>query len=178
MRARGLLPVAVLAAACALALALAPAPAAGKEGVTARLVSQLPHDAGPGERVTVAWILAGPDEDGRRLPFNAIGVFVRLVSARGGPATIGFATPDAHPDGRYEARVTVPSGGIGGVQIGLQGENGAGPSEALFPLENDPFAAPPPRATPGRRLPGWPVPVGAAALGLAAVAWRVRRRPA
>jgi hypothetical protein len=178
MRARRLLPVigVVLAAACSLALAAGPA--AGKEGVTARLMCPVPRDAGPGETVTVAWVLAGPDEDGRRLPFNAIGVFVRLVSAGGGPATIGFATPDAHPDGRYDARVAVPSGGIAGVQIGLRGENDAGPSDVLFPLENDPFAAPAPQATPGRRVGGWPVPVGAAALALAAVVWLLRRRPA
>jgi hypothetical protein len=183
MRIRGLLPVGVvLVAACALALAAGPA--AGKEGVTARLVGQLPRDAAPGETVTVAWVLAAPDEAGRRLPFNAIGVFVRLVSAGDGRATIGFATPDAHPDGRYDAPVAVPEGGIGGVQIGLRGENDAGPSDVLFPLENDPFAAPARQAAPGRqaepdrRLPGWPLPVGAAALALAAVAWRLRRRPA
>jgi hypothetical protein len=167
MRARGLLPVGVaLAAACALALAAVPA--AGKEGVTARLVGRLPRDAGPGETVTVAWALAGPDEGGRRRPFNAIGVFVRLVSAGGGRATIGFATPDAHPDGRYDARVAVPSGGIGGVQIGLRGENDAGASDVLFPLENDPFAAPAGQARSGGRRPGWPVPVGAAVLVLGA----------
>jgi hypothetical protein len=173
MRTRRLLLVGVvLAAVCAVALAAAPAVA--KEEVTARLVGQLPEDAGPGETVTVTWVLAGPDEDGRRLPFNAIGVFVRLASAGGGPPTIGFATPDAHPDGRYDARVAVPAGGIGGVEIGLRGENDAGVSDVVFPLENDPFAAPVRQTAPGRRLPAWPVPVGV--LALAAVVWRVRRR--
>jgi hypothetical protein len=177
MRVRGLLPVTVVLAACVLALAATPA--AGKEGITARLVSRLPRDASPGDRITVAWVLAVPDEDGRRLPFNAIGVFVRLVSAGDGPPTIGFATPDAHPDGRYDARVAVPEDGIGGVQIGLRGENDAGPSDVVFPLENDPLAAPAPEAaTLGRRLAAWPVPVGAAAVALAALVWRIRRRPA
>jgi hypothetical protein len=177
MRARSLLPVGVvLAAACALVLAAVPAVC--KEGVTARLVSQLPKDARPGETVTVAWVLAGPDESGRRLPFNAIGVFVRLASAGSGRPTIGFATPDAHPDGRYDARVAVPSGGIGGVQIGLRGENDAGASDVVFPLDNDPFAAPAGPTPPPSRggLPAWPVLAGAATLAMAAVAWARRRR--
>jgi hypothetical protein len=173
MRARGLLPVAAVVAAC-LVLA-AGIPAAGKEGITARLLAPVRVDARPGETITVAWALAGPDEGGRRRPFNAIGVFVRLLSAGGGKATIGFATPDAHPDGRYDATVAVPEGGIGGLQIGLRGENDAGPSDALFPLENDPFLAPARPAAPAGGRPAWPLPVGV--LALAAVVWWVRRRP-
>jgi len=68
-------------------------------------------------------------------------VFVRLLSAWGGRPTVGFATPDAHPQGRYDARVAVPEGGIGGVQIGLGGASDVGGGDTLFPLENDPFAA-------------------------------------
>jgi hypothetical protein len=178
MRAGALVAVpAVVALAGALLLAAGPA-ALGKENVQARLLTPLRVDAAPGERLTVVWALAGTDEHGRRQPFNAIGVFVRLLSASGGRPTIGFATPDAHPQGRYDARVAVPAGGIGGVQIGLRG----GGDDALFPLENDPFAAPArgaataQAAAPGRPVPVWPALAGALALlgVLAAVMWRGR----
>jgi hypothetical protein len=118
MRARRLMVVlAVLAVAGSLLLATGPA-ALGKDNVTARLLRPLRLDAAPGDTITVVWGLAGTDESGRRQPFNAIGVFVRLFSASGGRPTIGFATPDAHPQGRYDAQVAVSEGGIGGVQIG------------------------------------------------------------
>jgi hypothetical protein len=181
MRIRGLIAVlGVLAAACSLLLAAAPV-ALGKENVKARLLTPLPLDAAAGEKITVVWALGGTDEHGRRQPFNAIGVFVRLLSASGGRPTIGFATPDAHPQGRYDAQVAVPKGGIGGVQIGLRGS-----SDVLFPLENDPFAgavrgvAVGQEATSGKPFPMWLVLAGALALlgVLGAVGLRARWRTA
>jgi hypothetical protein len=171
--------LAVLAAACSL-LAMAESPAHAKESVTARLLTPLPLDAAPGERLTVAWALGGADEHGTRRPFNAIGVFVRLLSATGGGSTVGFATPDAHPQGRYDAQVAVPEGGIGGVQVGLRGSSDVGAGDAFFPLENDPFAAPAREATPGRPVPTWLAPAGGLVLLglLGAVVRRARRRTA
>jgi hypothetical protein len=169
MLARRLIVVlAVLVAACSLLLA-APRAALGKENVTARLLTPLRLDAAPGDKLTVVWALGEVDEQGRREPFNAIGVFVRLLSASGGQPTTGFATPDAHPQGRYDARVAVPEGGVGGVQIGLRGS-----SDMLFPLENDPFAAPTGEDSP---VPAWLILAGALALlaALGAVVWRARR---
>jgi hypothetical protein len=186
MRARRLMVVlAVLAMACSLLVGAGPA-ALGKEGVKARLLTPLRVDAAPGEQLTVVWALAGTDEQGRRQPFNAIGVFVRLLSASGGRPTIGFATPDAHPQGRYDAQVAVPNGGIGGVQIGLRGSSDGQASDELFPLENDPFAAPArgvaagQEATSGRPLPAWLALAGVLALlgVLGAVVWRARWRTA
>ena len=192
MRARRLMVVlAILAVAGSLLLATGPA-ALGKEGVTARLLTPLRLDAAtPGEKITVVWGLGWTDEHGRRQPFNAIGVFVRLLSASGGESTIGFATPDAHPQGRYDAHMAVPKGGIGGVQIGLRGSSNAGASDTLFPLVNDPFAAPA-RAAPARRVavgqaapsgkpfPTWLALAGALALlgVLGAVVWRARWKTA
>ncbi|HEX8133419.1 MAG TPA: hypothetical protein VF880_08310 [Actinomycetes bacterium] len=182
MRARALIAVpAVLAMAGALLLAAGPA-ALGKDNVHARLLAPLRVDAAPGERLTVTWALAGTDEHGRRQPFNAIGVFVRLLSASGARPTIGFATPDAHPQGRYDAQVAVPEGGIGGVQIGLRGDLDGGAGDTLFPLENDPFAAPARgaaagrAATSGRPFPVWLALAGALGLlgALAAMLWRGR----
>jgi hypothetical protein len=186
MRTRRLMVVlAVLAMAGLLVLAAGPA-ALGKEGVKARLLTDLRVDAAPGEQLTVVWALAGTDEHGRRQPFNAIGVFVRLLSASGGRPTIGFATPDAHPQGRYDAQVAVPEGGIGGVQIGLRGSSDGAASDELFPLESDPLAAPASgvaagqEAPLGKPLPGWLALAGALALlgVLGAVVWRARWRTA
>jgi hypothetical protein len=186
MPARRLMVVlAVLTVASSLLLVAGPA-ALGKENVTARLLTPLRLDAAPGEKLTVVWGLGGTDEEGRRQPFNAIGVFVRLRSATGGRPTIGFATPAAHPQGRYDAQVAVPKGGIGGVQIGLRGTSDGKPSDVLFPLENDPFAAPAggavaaQEAPSGRPVPTWLALAGALALVgvLGAVLWRTRWRTA
>jgi hypothetical protein len=147
-------------------------PALGKENVTARLLTPLRLDAAAGEKITVVWVLGGADEHGQRQPFNAIGVFVRLLSASGGRPTVGFATPDAHPQGRYDAQVAVPKGGIGGIQVGLGGTSDVGVGETLFPLENDPFAAP---ARGGdKQVPMWLLLAGALALlsVLGAVVWQ------
>jgi hypothetical protein len=47
---------------------------------------------------------------------------------------IGFGSATAHEDGRYDARIAVPTGGIGGVRSGLRGS-----TDILFPVVNDPF---------------------------------------
>jgi hypothetical protein len=183
MRTPRLIAVAAVLAVVCSALAVQPV-ALGKDNVTARLLTPLRLDAVPGDKRTVVWALAGTDEHGQRQPFNAIGVFVRLRSASGGRPTIGFATPDAHPQGRYDAQVAVPKGGIGGVQIGLGGSGDGAASDTLFPLENDPFATPArevaagQEATSGKPLPTWLALAGALALLglLGAVVWRARWR--
>ena len=109
--------------------------AAPKEGAQAVLTTTVPLGAKAGSAVEVAWRVTVPDETGRRRPFNAIGMFVRLLSRTGAPPTIGFATPTAHEDGRYDARVAVPTGGVGGVRAGLRGS-----TDVVFPVVNDPFA--------------------------------------
>jgi len=81
----------------------------------------------------VSWTVYVPEGNGHR-PFNAIGMFVRLLSRTGAPATIGFASATAHPDGRYAGDVSVPEGGIGGIRMGLRGT-----TDISFPLENDSF---------------------------------------
>jgi hypothetical protein len=138
--------VALGAAAVALVAAL---PAAGKEGVQATLLTRIPLDAPAGKRLEVAWTLTYRDH-GRRRPFGANGVFVRLRSGSGASAETGFA----NGNGNYRSTVIVPEGGIGDVQIGLQGWTndaaGTRESDALFPITNDPL--------PGtvRSRGGWP----------------------
>ncbi len=128
-------PWALLAAGLA-ALLVAAGSADAKEGASAELTSPLALDAKPGSTVRIAWKVEVGTDAGRR-PWNAIGMFVRLLSRTGAPATIGFAAPTAHPDGLYTARVRVPRGGIGGVRAGLRGSTD-------LPLEilNDPFRSP------------------------------------
>jgi hypothetical protein len=102
------------------------------------------------------------------------------VPASASTRSIGFATPDAHPKGRYDAQVAVPEGGIGGVQVGLCGSSEVGAGDTRFPLEDDPFAAPAREATPGRPVPTWLAPAGGLVLLglLGAVVRRARRRTA
>jgi hypothetical protein len=162
-------------AAAALVAAL---PAAGKEGVRATLLTRIPLDAPPGTRLHVAWKLSYLDH-GRRRPFGAGGVFVRLTSASGGRAATGYASGD----GDYTATVVVPKGGIGDVQIGLQGwtsgPSGTRESDLLFPITNDPL---PGAARVSRPDTGWPswilVPTVLGGLGLLGVAVvAAQRRP-
>jgi hypothetical protein len=126
----------VVAAAIALVAAV---PAAGKEGARATLASHVPVGAAAGTRFRVAWTVTMLD-GGRRRPFAAGGMFVRLVSPVRGASTKVYAQG---LDGRYHATVRVPRGGIRGIQLGLRSwvsdPSGTRESEWLFPVTNDPF---------------------------------------
>jgi hypothetical protein len=148
-------------------------PAAGKEGVKATLLTRIPLDAPAGKRLEVAWTLTYRDH-GRRRPFGARGVFVRLRSAAGESAETGFASGN----GDYRATVVVPKGGIGDVQIGVQGWTndaaGTRESDALFPITNDPL---PGAARSRGGWPSWIVVLVAAPLAVLAVLVVRQRRP-
>jgi hypothetical protein len=122
---------ALLVALCVLAAA---PPAVAKEDVHAHLVSKLPRDARAGQTIRVVWRLYSI-EDGRRRPFGASELFVKL---RGAPKVYGEGR-----NGRYTARVKVPRRGIKGIRFGLDGIRIIGDrTEAApmyFPLDNDPF---------------------------------------
>jgi hypothetical protein len=139
-RAVGLLAVSAAALAAAL-------PATGKEGVKATLTRTIPLDAPAGTSIKVAWTLAGVDENGRRYPFGASGVFVRLVSSSGAPATTGYAPSGGPKTGMYTATVRVPEGGVADVRIGLRGftsgATGYRQSDMIFPITNDPLPGSP-----------------------------------
>lgn len=140
--------------------------ASAKEGVRATLTSNIPLDARPGDLLPVSWTLTFV-QPGKRHWFGASGVFVRLGSRSGAAATVGVSSAD---NGRYSATVVVPQGGIGDIQVGLRGT----PSDALFPITNDPLPGGATIATrPGIDVPGgdnwaWivaPLAIGGAALG-------------
>jgi hypothetical protein len=155
-----------------------------KSDVTARLETALPRAAEPGESVRLAWSLGFPDDEGRRQPFEAGGVFIRLVSASGGESRVAFASPAAHPDGRYTAEIKVPEGGVGRVEVGLAGTrctpDGCERSDLMFPVEGSTagaVASVVPRSEGSSRawLP-WASTLAAAAAVLAG--WLLaRRRP-
>lgn len=114
--------------------------ALAKEGVKATLAPQFPLNAKPGARIQVRWTLWYLTESGKRQPFGGSGVFVRLRSASGAPSTTTTATFQA--GGNYATTVTVPDGGIGGIQIGIHGEtvgSTSGPADLFFPITNNPF---------------------------------------
>jgi hypothetical protein len=122
---------------------LAVVPVAAKDGVHATLTTKVPLAAKPGTRLQIGWRL-GYVEDRERRPFGASGVFVRLRSASGAPAETAYAAEDS---GNFSASVAVPHGGIADVEIGLRGYTsgsaGAGRSDLLFPITNDPMPGEP-----------------------------------
>lgn len=126
----------LLAVLPALAMVLG-GPAAAKAESQAWLKTDIPLGAAPGTSIRIEWQVL--DREGG--PFNAIGMFVRLISASGAKATEGSASADAHPTGDYEANVPIPEGGIGGIEFGLAG-TASGPSipahrsDMIFPLMN------------------------------------------
>ena len=122
----------VLIAVCVLAAA---PPASAKQDVRAHLERRLPTDARAGQTIRVVWSLYYV-EDGRRRPFGASELFVKL---RGASKVYGEGR-----NGRYTARVKVPRRGITGIRFGLDGiriVNGVeSPAPVYFPLDNNPFA--------------------------------------
>ncbi len=107
---------ACIAVAAATVCVLATA-ASAKDGFRAALTSAIPADAKPGTTLEVAWTVKNAAGDG----FSTSAMFVRLRGPAGGKTTEGFASVASHPDGAYTARVTVPKGGISGVEIGVAG---------------------------------------------------------
>jgi hypothetical protein len=172
------LALALLAvASTALVVAL---PAAGKEGVTATLETPLPLDAPAGKRIRIAWTLGYDDEQGKRRPFGAGYLFVRLKSASGGEAVTEYAGGDR---GEYWATIAVPKGGIGDIEFGLVGwatdKNGTRRADKIFPITNDPLPGSTPSAVPAAGESGgtleW-IWLGAGALLLAALGAALVRR--
>jgi hypothetical protein len=135
---RALLAAVVVATAVGLNAGLATA----KEDVEATLLTPVGLDAAPGKEITVAWTLESVDARGKREPFGASGIYLRLLSAGDGKPTVAPATGG---NGRYEATAIVPEGGVGRIRIGLQGwvsdANGTHRRDAFFRITNNPLAA-------------------------------------
>jgi hypothetical protein len=107
--------------------------ASAKQGMSAELLTQLSPAAEPGSTLELEWKLTVLD-GAKRVPFNAMGVFVRLLDAAGGTPATALARGSSHPDGLYSASIVVPSGGISGIQIGLHGT-----TDVFATVRGDPF---------------------------------------
>ena len=83
------------------------------------MLTPISRDAEPGSRVVVAWTLTYV-EAGKRRPFGAGYVFVRLVGPRGSRTPLAYGVHLLRPGG-YRARVKVPRGGVSRVEIGMMG---------------------------------------------------------
>lgn len=117
-----------------VALAVA-ASAAAKEGAQAHLLARLPTHLVPGQVITIRWTVDVPGAKSTRVPFSAIGMFVRLLGT-GGASTKATAPQLEGPP--YSVRIRVPRGGIRQIRFGLDGTScgpsGCSPSPAYFPL--------------------------------------------
>jgi hypothetical protein len=128
---RALAPLALLVGLAVVAVT----PSAAKEGVQARIVTPIPRDAAPGTKVTVVWTLASVD-DGRRAPFGASAVFIRLFGSGSARTPRAFGAELA--PGRFRASPRIPLGGVRRVVVGLMGERcdagGCRPAPLLFEI--------------------------------------------
>ncbi len=107
------------------AMAMAAPAALAKEGAQAHLLAALPAHPVPGSLITVRWTVTVPGPNGSRDGFSAIGMFVRLIGARGASTTALSQQAEGPP---YSARIRVPRGGIRAIRFGL-----AGSTEIFFP---------------------------------------------
>jgi len=100
--------------------------AVAKEGAQAHLLAPLPAHPAPGTAITVHWTVDVPGDDGKRVPFGAIGMFVRLIGASGASTIATAPQTDGPP---YSVRIRVPRGGIRVIRFGLHGS-----TDIFFPL--------------------------------------------
>ena len=124
-------------------------PPVARNWVQATLIEPIPTNAPAGRTVIVRWKLWSRDQNGKIVPFGATDLFARIVNpthtqATRAPARChnGRKAMYCH-DGRFYARIRVPSGGIGSIQVGIMGwSNGPSgtskPAPGLFPITNNP----------------------------------------
>lgn len=114
----------------------------GKEGVQATVHTEIPASSEPGTRIEVQWTLASQED---KRPFSACGVFIRILGPSGDESE-AFAPRCSASEGRYGVAVTIPSGGVAAIEIGVAGTmtyNGVSQrSDWLMPLANDPITSP------------------------------------
>ncbi len=119
-RSRALAPIWTVLAVVA-ALLVVTAPVAAKGNPQAELTTTIPRDATPGSTLAVEWdafMLAS----GHRDPIMGSPIFIRLSPGGAGKPTEARGSEQPSGSGHYVAKVVVPEGGIGRVEIGLLGE--------------------------------------------------------
>lgn len=130
---------------------------AAKGDAIVTLNSTLPGDAEPGSEITVGWTVEMPIEGGMA-PYSSEHMIIRLIPSTGNPVE---AAGQQGPPGHYVATLTVPSGGISDVEVGLLGESCSGGtcqrSDLLFTIDESvvPAISPgTPASVPGANAPG------------------------
>ncbi len=116
--------LALVALGAVAVLLVSAGPTAAKDGVVARLVTAIPRNSDSGTNLTIVFTLSYV-EAGRRHPFGAGSVFIRLFGADGARSPRVFARQSK--TGRYGATVAVPRGGVRKVVVGLMGIRCDGP---------------------------------------------------
>src|SRR5579862_3288226 len=123
-----------LVAGVMLLAVLAVPSASAKESAQAHLLAPLSAHAGVGTIVTVRWTVTLAGQHGRRIPFDAQGMFATLIGVNGASTT----ATDRHGGPPYTVRIRVPAGGIHRVEFGLSGvssgPSGTHPAPIYFPL--------------------------------------------
>ena len=123
-------------------------PPVARNWVQATLIAPIPRSAPRGSTVTVRWKLWSLDQHGKVAPFDAAELFARIVN----PARTQATTAPARCEngrraiychsGHFFARIRVPRGGIGRIQVGIIGYSDASgslkPAPNLFPITNYP----------------------------------------
>jgi hypothetical protein len=95
--------------------------AAAKGDAMAALDAPIPSGVDPGTELAVGWRAWTPG--GTDWPFAGLPVFIRLISADGTSSTEVLGRENPRGSGHYLARVVVPPGGVGLVEVGLFGES-------------------------------------------------------
>lgn len=118
---------------------LVSSPPVARNWVQATLTRPVPTNAPAGTIVRIQWKLWSRDQHGKIVSFDAGGIFARIVNPNHTAATRAAASGQ---HGRYQARVRVPTGGIGAIQVGIMGwsngPHGRKPAPDLFPITNYP----------------------------------------
>jgi hypothetical protein len=95
-------------------IVVASAGAGTRPGVAATLTSKVPFGSPVGSRFAVTWTL----KRSGGAPYDAKGIFVRVVCPEGDVVTTAAAHEVGTASGSYRAVATVPAGGIGTISIG------------------------------------------------------------
>ena len=124
---RALLPAA------ALLLVAGSGPVLAKESLTARLDAPIAIGTPPGTEIMVGVTVTAPSADGSSTePVYGSPIYLRLTGRHG--ATTDAMGEPAGPSGHYVMRITVPAGGVRGVEVGMRGT-----SDLPIRLQEDPL---------------------------------------